>query len=270
MFHNLFDSHMHSDSSHDGHHSVIYMAEQAEKIGLTGIAVTDHADCYIFRQDNGLTRIIQSVVDTSKAGVAFRNRLTFSTGLELGYGGDKAMADRIVALYPFDFILGAIHFSFEGADYYQLDYAAMTLAQRHRVLEGYFREVLAMVKWGNFDSLAHLTYPLRSAARQQVELDLTAHKEAIDEILSALVHGGKALEVNTSGLRSPLGDTLPPAWVLRRFKELGGEYVTLGSDAHRVEHVGFGIQEGMELLHSLGFEFFAFYRRRSPVLLRIV
>lgn len=270
MYHNLFDSHLHSDNSPDAYHSVMYLAERAQSIGLMGIAITDHADCGAQREPDCITRMIQSIVDVAKAAAAFRHRMSFSIGMEVGVNGDPEFADQLVSSYPFDYVLGSVHALKSGVDLYRVPYGSNTPEQNHAILTAYFDQMLEVVRWGGFDSLAHMTYPLRSAIYNKVVIDLEPYRERIDAILRGLVQQGKALEINTSGLRSPLKETMPSPWILRRFRELGGEYVTIGSDAHRVEHVGAGLQDAMELIQQTGFEFFAFYRKRRPIMLRIV
>ena len=98
-------------------------------------------------------------------------------------------------------------------------------------------------------------------------MDLSKHRERIDAIFQALIGKGKALELNTSGLRQKIGRTLPDLPLLRRYRELGGRLVTLGSDAHRTEDLAKGIDGGMELLKEAGFGEFALYVKRQPVLL---
>ena len=98
-------------------------------------------------------------------------------------------------------------------------------------------------------------------------MDLDRHRDQIDQIFRLLIQKDKALEVNTSGLRQKIGRTLPDLPLLRRYRELGGRLVTLGSDAHCTEDLGKGIDEGMETLKAAGFTEFALYVQRQPVLL---
>lgn len=150
---------------------------------------------------------------------------------------------------------------------YEIDYAGYTGADFRRMMEQYFDELLELVEWGRFDALAHLSLPLRYPKyRNGIDLDLARYREAIDPVLRRLAGSGKALELNTSGLRGALGDTLPPLWVLRRFREVGGELVTVGSDAHRAADVGAGLPEALAMLEEAGFSHCAFYRGRKPEL----
>ena len=116
--------------------------------------------------------------------------------------------------------------------------------------------------------MGHLTYPLRYIEGDHgIPVDLSKHQEAIDGIFRALIDSGKALEVNTSGLRQKIGRALPDLPLVRRYRELGGELVTLGSDAHCVEDLGKGIEAGMDLLREAGFRHFAVYEQHKPILL---
>ncbi len=84
-----------------------------------------------------------------------------------------------------------------------------------------------------------------------------------------MAQNGKALEINTSGLFLALNETLPPESIVKRFKELGGEYITIGSDSHYHNKLGAGIEEGMALAKKCGFEYAAIYQKREPVMLPI-
>ena len=270
MYHNLFDSHTHSVNSPDAAHSLMYLAEQAEEKGLIGLAITDHAECPNFEEFGYRTRLIQSAVDTAKTKAAFRHRVTLAFGVELGVcHGMYETAEYILSLYPYDFVIGACHFSRQGKSLARTDYTALSQSEIDKLLADYFEDMLELARWGKFDSLAHITYPLRWAMRDGLRLSIDPYREAIDELLRVLVASEKALEVNTSGLRSPLDETLPPRWIVERYKELGGQFITIGSDAHRVDHIGYGVNQVMEMLADIGYEYFAFYSQRKPIMLKI-
>lgn len=100
-------------------------------------------------------------------------------------------------------------------------------------------------------------------------MELSKYREKIDAVLLELIQQKKALEVNTSGLRQQIGDTLPDAGIVRRFYELGGTYVTLGSDAHRWADVSAGIEEAMSMIYKTGFRHYTIYSKREPRLVPI-
>ena len=137
------------------------------------------------------------------------------------------------------------------------------------LLKQYFDELLDTASNADFDSLAHLTYPTRYIIqRTDINPELDRYSEVIDNILKALVDRDKALEINTSGLRT-IGVTMPDINIIKRFKELGGKYVTIGSDAHSVSKLGYGIEKGIEIAKTCGFDYFTVFENRQPELVQI-
>ena len=92
----------------------------------------------------------------------------------------------------------------------------------------------------------------------------------IQETLRLLVSTGKGLEINTSGYRQGLGKTIPVLGIIKRYYQLGGKIVTLGSDAHQAQDVASDFDVAMDILTSIGFQYFAFYRERQPVMLKLI
>lgn len=271
MFINLFDSHSHSENSPDGSHSVTFMTETAVNRGLLGLAITDHCEADTFEAEGCMQRIRQSALDTAVARAAFGNSFILTFGVEVGQVFfNRAAIEYMLSKIPFDFVLGSVHrLLYNGFVFYDADYSVLSSAEIHTYLLKYFEEIVDLIKWGNFDVLAHLNFPIRYFKKNNINIDLLKYREPLDEILRLAVVSGKGIEVNASNLR--LGDDMmPPAWVIKRYKELGGELVTIGSDAHSAEDIGVGITDGMNLLSGAGYEYFAFYRHRKPVMLRII
>lgn len=260
------DCHNHSACSPDGKHPVSAMLARAQALGLYAWTLTDHCECNAYEQ-----QYRQRTGDAWQAMAEARSPggLRFYRGVELGQPmQDLAGAEEAVKRFDYDFIIGSLHNLRGEEDFYYMDAAAMPLEQVHGLLDRYWDEVLEMLDWGGFDSLGHLTYPLRYIQGEGgVFVDLERHAGKIREVLSLVVEKGIALEVNTSGLRQKLGETMPNLELLRRYRALGGELVTLGSDAHCTEDLGKGIDEGMELLKAAGFTQLAVYEKRRPVLL---
>ncbi|MBC8546285.1 histidinol-phosphatase HisJ family protein [Clostridiaceae bacterium NSJ-31] len=269
MLYNLFDSHTHSDNSFDGTHSIMFMCESAIARGLLGIAVTDHADIDFFEEQQFLRRLGQSYFEVQKARSAFGSGFALSSGIEIGEpDADPALADRALAAGKFDFVIGSVHSVWDKKDPYYMNFAGED--DPYAVLGAYFDRMQLLLDWGKFDVLGHLTYPMRYIARDgRDDVTLERFDGVIDEILRRVAHAGKGIEINTSGLRQPLGLTMPTLRYVRRYRELGGEIITIGSDAHRAEDLGAGIADGMELARAAGFRYFCFYKRREPRMLRL-
>ena len=121
-----------------------------------------------------------------------------------------------------------------------------------------------MAQWGRFHSLAHLTYPFRYFPEDKRPADYRRWEDTIDAILKTIIQKSIALEINTSGLRQTIGKTLPDLPIIRRYRELGGEAITLGSDAHRPVDVAANIGDGLYLAKQAGFRYTTVYYDGKP------
>lgn len=265
----ISDSHTHSDNSFDGKDSVIMLAERACNLGLYSLTITDHCECNEYFEKDFRSDIEHSVRDILKARGLYADKLKIYTGIELGQPTqDMKAAQEALSLGEYDFVLGSLHNIRNEQDFFFLEY---TPENTDDLLDRYFTEMTELVKADCFDSLAHLTYPFRYlAGNSELNIDTKKYSDRIDSVLELLVKNHKALEVNTSGLRQIIGKTLPDEDIVRRFRELGGKYVTVGSDAHRWGDIGAGIEEGYNMLLKCGFTHFTLYRRHEPDMLPIL
>lgn len=273
MFYNLFDSHTHSKCSPDGTDSVTRMAESAVNKGLKGFAMTDHCEGDDFEMFGFGQRISQSAENTAKAKESIGDKIEITLGIEIAqvfYNGKKI--DDVLKRHSFDFVLGSVHkLEHEGFDFYYQDFTKISEEKLDDYVTKFYGETMELIEWGNIDVLAHLTLPARyPKINNNITLDITRYRDIIDETLKLAVEKGKGIEINTSGLRNAMGETMPPLWILKRFRELGGEIVTVGSDAHRAGDIGEGLQYAMQMLLDAGFGYFAFFRERKPVMLKII
>ena len=262
----IFDSHVHSDNSPDGDHSITFLGIAAQDLDICGMAITDHCECNVYEEEKYDKSIFQSVFETRKARQVFGNALKICTGIELGEPlQNPAAAKKVLASHPFDFVLCSLHNLTGRQDFYYMDYTEMTDGEIYGLLEEYFKDLWEMAKACDFDSLAHLTYPLRYiVGEQERAISLARFDGLVDEILKALIQRGKALELNTSGLRTGYGVTLPGKRILGRYRQLGGELLTIGSDAHRSDVLATGFPQAFDLLKELGFTRYTYYEKRTP------
>ena len=269
-FKNLVDLHTHTDNSFDGHHSTMFLCETAFMKGLRAVAFTDHIEIDAFYRDNFDRTAIQSYFEVAKARSAFSGKLMVCVGAELGQTVyDKPVAEKLLDTMNYDFVIGAIHNLPQVQDFYYMDFNDESIDYMD-LLRQYFEWELKLAQWDKFDTLAHLTYPLRYiVGNYGKSVDMSAFSEIIDEILQTLIRNGKSLEINTAGLRQPIGVTSPDESIVRRYKELGGKLITIGSDAHYAEHLGAGIEQGYELALKCGFDSVAVYQRRMPTMIPI-
>ncbi len=268
---NMMDMHTHTDNSFDGNCSVMLLCEQAVHKGLKTIAFTDHFDVDFYEEHNLAMRQVHAYFEISKAKEVFKEKLNVLLGIELGQPTyDLPLTEKSLKKFNYDFVIGSIHNLRGMPDFGDLKYPEMTDDEIYGLLEQYFKEELQLAQWNEFDTLAHLTYPLRYlAAADRHSITTERFSDITDEIFKTLAQNGKALEINTSGLRQPIGKTMPTLDFVRRFKELGGEMITIGSDAHFIEHIGAGIKEGIEIARDAGFEYVTVFEKRKPVPVKI-
>lgn len=263
------DSHTHSECSFDGNESIQQMCEHACDAGLYSLTITDHCECNEYFEKNVRDDIKRSVTETAEESRKYQDKLWLLTGIELGQPTqDPAAAGDALSLTDYDFVLGSLHNLRDEQDFYFLEY---TEDSASKLLDRYLDELLELAQQNLFDSLAHLDYPLRyMIGNAGINISLKSYEEKLDAVLKTLVKNEKALEINTSGLRQTIGRTLPDAEVLRKFREAGGKYVTLGSDAHYCRDIGSGIGDGMQLLKDCGFSHFTIFEKRQPVMLPLI
>ncbi len=269
-FKNIIDLHTHTDNSFDGHHSTMFLAETAYMKGLRAVAFTDHLEMDAFYRDNFDRTAIQSFFEVAKARSAFNGKLIVCIGAELGQAVyNKPVSEKLLETMKYDFVIGAIHNLPEVQDFYYMDFNDESIDYMD-LLRQYFEWELKLAEWDKFDTLAHLTYPLRYiVGKYGKSVDMSRFAEIIDEILLTLIKNKKSLEINTAGLRQPIGVTSPDEGIIKRYKQLGGELITIGSDAHYAEHLGAGIEQGYEIALRCGFNKVAVYQDRMPTLIPI-
>ena len=270
----LCDLHIHSNNSFDATSSVDELCKSAIDRGLYAIAITDHCEApEIIKGENCEYGCFEKLIPNSikEAQIAKRiyaENLKVLCGIELGEPmHDDICTQKVLSYGEYDFILASVHNLRNMEDFYFLDYTKLDV---NELLKRYFDEVIETASFEHFDSLAHLTYPLRYIfAKTGTIPDLTIFYEQIDKIYKILIKNNKALEINVSGLFKELKTTLPDEKLVRRFKELGGKYITIGTDSHNAENVGIGIKEGIEVAKRAGFTQYTIFEKRKPVLIDI-
>jgi len=264
---NLLDMHTHTDNSPDAVHGATLMCEYAVRRGMRAIALTDHCECNLYIADRYKTSVRQAYLEAKKEKNIFAGAIIVVCGVELGQCMQDTKARDDVMAMDFDFTLGSLHNIAGQPDFYFLDFTTGELDPR-TVLTAYFDQIYSMVEWNGFDSLAHITYPFRYLPAQNITINPEEYRDRIMTILELLAKNQKALEINTSGLRYDTG-IIPPLWIVKAFRELGGKYITIGSDAHNADAVGAYIEDGMALAEAAGFSEITLYQKHEPVLIPI-
>ena len=256
----LSDFHTHSTFSTDGTDKLVEMANSAVEKGLKTICFTEHND---FDYPGG-----EFLLDTEAyRNELFRVREQLSGKIEVLFGVElglmKHLGERLREYLDgrgFDFVIGSSHL-IDGKDPYFPEYFA-ELGQKNGVLR-YFESIVENIgAFSDFDVYGHLDYAVRySPEKSYNPVDF---REIIDEILRKIVSLGKGIEINTAGLRKGLSHANPHPFILKRYRELGGEIITVGSDAHNTADIAADFDLAESFLKDAGFEFYTVFRQRKP------
>lgn len=266
----IYDMHAHTNNSHDAQQTIDELCETAIAKGLTGIAVTDHADLSEYC-DERLGRIKSSVRQAREAAEKYKGRLHVLVGTELSETFEcKKEAEIVKGLADYDVILSSCHYVRYFKDCLEAPYSAVTRfadaseKELNGFLAVYFEHIADIAKNGDLDVLAHLTCPLRYInGRYKRGVREEDHEEEIRAILGYVISRGLALEVNTSGLGKEFGRTLPGESVLSWYYEMGGRRITLGGDSHVSENVANHFSEAIDMVKRIGFDSLCYFEKRE-------
>ncbi len=257
----MYDFHMHSRVSFDGYDTGEALARTALERGLKEICFTDHLD-YDPLGNMGKLDFDTEAYNAEYDGLEIPG-LTIRRGMEFGMDMHNVdLFKKDLQRRPFDFVLGSIHFVDDLDVYYPEFWEGKTVWEAERRCLEATLECIQLHE--TYDVLAHLTYIGKTHPHPAPRtVPFAEHRDIIDEILRQLAIRGKGLEMNTSGV-DRCGGFLPTADYFRRFKELGGEIVTIGSDAHRCDRVGQYTFEACEVLKDI-FGYVCTFAERKPV-----
>ena len=267
------DFHVHSVFSSDGKAAMEEMIEQGILLGLKTICFTDHMDYDVPNQYKYTFELNTDdyIAKLEEMKEKYKSRIEILTGIELGY--QPQVIDRMKALvekYPFDFIINSVHV-IDHMDPYYPDY------WENRSEEDGLLRCFHMVKescenFQDYHVCGHIDYIVRYAPSSKInykEYSYPYYADVIDEILKTVIKHGKGIELNTSGYKYGLGHPHPKAEVIKRYKELGGEIITIGSDAHQPEHLCHDFEKAEGLLKECGFRYYAVFREGRPVMVKL-
>lgn len=276
----MIDIHTHSNLSPDASDEPMDMAERACELGVKHFALTDHIELDEFNDGEWdyWEAIGKSKPTFERLRAAYDGKMNVYYGAEIGQAMyNLHTTEKILAEHDYDFVLGSVH---RTVHYEHMSRIPDTEFDRKRVLTEYFEEMLNLVEWGKFCSLAHITFLMRfvnidtpsglvtdKAKRCAAAFEVC--KPIIDEILGIIVKKDIALEVNSSGYRRGLGESMAGGEFVKRYRELGGRLITVGSDAHMTFDIARDIPECYKMLRELGFNEVCVFEKREPVFIKI-
>lgn len=238
------------------------MCQAAIQRGLKEVCFTEHVDWVPWDKTREYFKPGDTMAEIERCRAAFAGQLTIRAGIEAGES--HLVAQQIAALlaaWPFDFVLGSAHW----IDQVEVDLSKFYLNRPPQDIEtDYLTRVLELAEAGDLDSLGHLDLIKRYRPMVLGPFDPRPYADLIRAILRAIVQRDKAIEINTSPLRKGLLAPCPDLTVLQWYRELGGDKLTLGSDAHFARDVGAGIDAASDLARAAGFSRIVTFERRQP------
>ncbi len=284
------DYHVHTEFSYDCHASMREQCLAAIHNHIEQIAFTEHEENNPKEEQPFSFHPSAYMAELARCRQEFGTQLTIRAGIEISEPHRYAEAtERVLAQYDWDYVLGSLHWLSPDINVISETFFELT-ADWHDSFRAYFRETQVLAQRGDFDALAHLDYPVRyllryGPARRSVKMsditekpdiftdhasyDIGDFEAEVRPVLQALIDRGKGLEINTGSLRQHLPSTCPPQVVVEWYRQMGGQYLTVGSDSHRTSNVGDDIDIAIQMARAAGFTHLALYEHRFPILVPI-
>jgi histidinol-phosphatase (PHP family) len=240
--------------------------EEAIKRGINIMAFTDHIDLdfdleseepdWIFDRD-----LYFETIDRYRS--IYKNQIKLYRGVEIGVQPHlKERNLEVVEAHPYDFVIGSLH-SVDGRDLYNKvlfkEYSLEEAVKRY-----YMQYYESIQNYNAFDVLGHLDLILRYEPRCQ-GVNEKIYWEILEAMLKDAIGKGKGIELNAGGYRYGLNQSNPAIAILNLYKHLGGEIVTIGSDAHTPDYLGTHFKDNLELLESVGLKYYCTFKARKPI-----
>ena len=263
----LCDYHLHSEFSFDSSEKIENLCKKAIEEGISEIAITDHAELPL-RESAPWPDFVKREKIIKECSEKYSDKLIIRNGIEVGQPWHSREMESLLTSYHPDFIIASVHELDGFPDPRTIKYTGEMIPS---FVDAYLEQMTLMAENCDYDVLGHVTYlfrffPENLAAEYTPEFFLKKYKE----LFRAVISRGKGIEVNCSGLRMPtIRNLLPSLQILRLYRELGGEIVTVGSDGHSCRSAFSGLEEGYKALRDAGFTSAACFEERKARLFGI-
>lgn len=258
------DYHTHSNFSGDCTTAMEDMIKRAVELGLNEIAFTDHVD-YDY-PDEKIPFIIdydKYLEDFTLLKEKYRKDIQLKLGVEVGYQFHiQHEIEDLLSAYPFDFVICSSH----AADRMEFSQGSFFKGkEQDSAYRRYFENVLEAVgAFQDYDVYGHLDFIIRYGNYADRHLSYRDYSDVIDKILKGIIDGGHGIEVNSSGYRYGLAQLHPQVEILKRYRQLGGEIITVGSDAHKPKDICSHFEFACQALKEAGFKAICTFQQRKP------
>lgn len=259
----MYDCHIHSDFSIDGKYLMEEMVLGAISKNMKSICFTDHIDFDVtenkidfeFRPNDYFKKIKQ-------VKYKYMDKIEILAGVEIGIQPHLySRYNELVDKNPFDFVIASVH-AIDGKDIH-----ADNFTYNKKPLEAlaiYYDYLYQSIKkYDNYDVIGHIDYIDRYFEDFSKIPDFKEYYTYVRKILELVIEQGKGIEINTAGIKYGLGYYHPKIEILKLYRSLGGEIITIGSDAHSPEFIGYEYKEVEKLLRDLEFKYIYIYKERK-------
>lgn len=267
------DFHLHSYFSGDSTAPMEQMILKGIELGLTQMCFTEHMDLDFPTTELDPEGKFECNIDSYLYELIgfrekYKDKIKILFGLELGMQPHLARRHAILTKsYDFDFIIGSSHICNGKDPYYPPFYEGRSEEEAYRE---YFMSIIDNIKkFKNFDVYGHLDYVVRYGPNRDAEYTYEKYQDILEEILKLLIAEEKGIEINTGGLAKGLRDLHPCTAILKRYRELGGEIITIGSDAHAPSDMTRAFDRASQVLLDCGFKYYTTFENRLPEFHRI-
>lgn len=267
------DFHLHSSFSGDSKTPMEEMILKGISLGLNKMCFTEHMDMDYPDSPDGpgsmfLVNGDSYLYDFANLKEKYKDKIELFFGIELGLQPEIVRKNAaFVNSYPFDFVIGSSHICHGKDPYYPSFYEGRSDKEAYRE---YFESILEnMKKFSNYDVYGHLDYTVRYGKTADSEYFYRDYADIFEAILQGLIDNGKGIEINTGGLKKGMKDAHPCREVIRRYRELGGEIITVGSDSHETLHIADRFDYVAEVLKDCGFRYYTVFSERTPEFIKL-
>lgn len=255
----IYDCHSHTEFSSDSEMKAEDAIEAARKLGI-GLIFTEHYD-FDYKESKHYKEM-DFLFDAKKYWESYEalRGEALLLGVEVGLTPGSIEANRkFINEVPFDQVIGSIH-AIDKLDIYYPEYYE---GKKKEQAYGHYLETMAdMVKSNPYiDVLGHIDYISRYSPYEDKEIGYKEYHDLVDLVLMNVLDAGTVMELNTRRLDSKaVAESL--LMIYARYKELGGQYVTIGSDAHKAENVGMNFKMAQDLVEFIGLKPVHFRERK--------
>lgn len=267
----LWDCHMHSSFSSDSPTPMEDMVKEAIRLGMQGITFTEHLDPDYPVTPDGLTFAVDMPAYKEKLFALkdkYRKDLEIRFGIELGLQPHlRNYFRKLLSEYPFDFVIGSSHLVHGFDPYYREFFDGK---EEEACYREYFQSILENLDtFDGMDVYGHIDYIVRYGPNKNRDYSYEKYQDILDTILKRIISLDKGIELNTGGYHYGLGEPNPCTAVIRRYRELGGELITIGADAHTPDKIGYDFTRAAQVLSDCGFTYYNVFKNRKAEFVKL-